>query len=61
MVKLTVDKKEGYREKKHNPFDLSMDGKVDIWDHILYDIFYGDDDDRFTLNPTTDLRTRALA
>ena len=28
-----------------DPFDLNMDGKVDMRDHILYEEFYGDDDE----------------
>ena len=34
--------------KKSNPFDLNMDGKVDMRDHMLYDVFYGDDDEKDT-------------
>ena len=30
--------------KNSNPFDLNMDGKVDLRDHMLYDVFYGDDE-----------------
>ena len=32
--------------KKYDPFDLNMDGKVDLQDHMLYDLFYGDDDEK---------------
>lgn len=35
--------------KKYDPFDLNMDGKVDLQDHMLYDLFYGDDDEKDTL------------
>jgi len=34
--------------KKYDPFDLNMDGKVDLQDHMLYDLFYGDDDEKNT-------------
>ena len=34
--------------KKYDPFDLNMDGKVDLQDHMLYDIFYGEDDKKNT-------------
>lgn len=34
--------------KKYDPFDLNMDGKVDLQDHMLYDIFFGDDDEKNT-------------
>ena len=32
--------------KNYDPFDLNMDGKVDLQDHMLYDLFYGDDDEK---------------
>ena len=34
--------------KKYDPFDLNMDGKVDLQDHMLYDLFYGDEDEKKT-------------
>ena len=34
--------------KGHNLFDLNHDGKVDIRDHMLYDIYFGDDDEKET-------------
>ena len=34
--------------KNYDPFDLNMDGKVDLQDHMLYDLFYGDEDENNT-------------
>ena len=30
------------------PFDLNMDGKVDGLDFMLFDVFFGDDDEKST-------------
>ena len=35
-------------DKPFDPFDLNMDGKVDGLDFMLFDIFFGDNDEKNT-------------